>query len=43
VFWLGADSFSYNGKDVAARLFGLDEASLRGHEAASKNLYSGFQ
>jgi hypothetical protein len=31
VFWLGPDSFSYNGKDVAARLFGLDEESLRVH------------
>lgn len=31
VFWLGPDSFSYNGKDAAARIFGLDEDSLRVH------------
>jgi hypothetical protein len=31
VFWIGPDSFHYNGKDVAARIFGLEEESLRIH------------
>jgi hypothetical protein len=28
-FWLGRDSFPYDDKDVAARIFGLEEESLR--------------
>jgi beta-barrel assembly-enhancing protease len=31
LFWIGPDSFHYNGKDVAARIFGLEEESLRIH------------